>query len=52
MALDATRSPGFDGERIRIAPERLTTARRLLDAEAGRPGTGTVRLDRGGSPCD
>ncbi|MEU0742944.1 UbiD family decarboxylase [Streptomyces sp. NPDC006134] len=40
MALDATRSPGFDGERIRIAPEHLAAARRLLDIRTRLPGAG------------
>ncbi|MDJ1137739.1 UbiD family decarboxylase [Streptomyces iconiensis] len=31
MALDATRSPDFDGTRIRIDPSSTRTARRLLD---------------------
>ncbi|MFE2379179.1 UbiD family decarboxylase [Streptomyces sp. NPDC059398] len=34
MALDATRGPGFDGVRIRVAPERTEAARRLLDGRA------------------
>lgn len=57
MALDATRSPGFDGERIRIAPERLATARRLLDTRTRRPdgfvppGADAGRRLSGGTPC-
>ncbi|MGV9880086.1 UbiD family decarboxylase [Streptomyces sp. NPDC003006] len=31
MAVDATRGPDFHGVRIRLDPERLATARRLLD---------------------